>query len=350
MVKKDYLAFIGTNSVRGSQGIYSLRLDGETLRPELLATRQVYNSGALAWGGRRLYAASEGMTFKGKADGGAHAFACDAAGMLTETSAQRSFGQRTCAITVDPRGKNLYGANFYQGTWVAWPLDENGDLLPARLSVAPPEEAGPFRALHCVEAIGDDYVAVISLAECALVVYRASNGERVTSFVFPGHPFCRYLAVRDRMIYAMMQDPGDIYVFRSDLEEKGVLTLLQTISVQEQPLAHYATTTLRFTSDGALLIAATRENSTLTLFSVQADGTLARKQILTLPGQAPRDFAITPDGHAVVTCLQKTDEICVHRIESETLLDTGWKLSIPSPAAAAITMLDETLRSTRRDT
>ena len=40
-----------------------------------------------------------------------------------------------------------------------------------------------------------------------------------------------------------------------------------------------------------------------------------------------------------MTCLQKTNEICIHTIDYEdaTLVDTGRKLAIPSPAAMAIT-------------
>ena len=126
----DCFAFIGTNSVRGSRGIYTARVDGETLRPEIVSARQAYNAGALALKGNRLYAACEGMTFHGLADGGVTAFSWDRYGTLTETRAQRSFGQRTCALAADDARNNLYAANFYLGTWTAWPLDQYGDPGP----------------------------------------------------------------------------------------------------------------------------------------------------------------------------------------------------------------------------
>ena len=67
MQKKDYIAFIGTNSVRGSQGIYTVQIDGDSLQAKVISTQEAYNTGALALSHSKkyLYAASEGMTFGG---------------------------------------------------------------------------------------------------------------------------------------------------------------------------------------------------------------------------------------------------------------------------------------------
>ena len=89
MNKPHYIAFVGTNSVRGSKGIYSVAIDGETFEPVIAATHQVYNTGTLAISKKanRLYAGSEGMTFKGVADGGVYGYAYDENGTLTELGA-----------------------------------------------------------------------------------------------------------------------------------------------------------------------------------------------------------------------------------------------------------------------
>ena len=336
-----YLAFVGTNSVRGSRGIYTLAVDGETFRPRIVSTHQVYNTGTLSMSRTRnlLYAGIEGMTFKGLADGGVIAYSFDGTGVLTEIGAARSHGQRTCTVAVDADTENLYGCNFYEGTFAMWSLDAAGAPLPARKVIAPPDIPGSFKALHCIAPIGKDYIGVISLCECALVIYAASDGRRITSFEFPGHPFCRYLETAGGCIYALMQDPGDIYVFRNCLDESGTIEHIQTICVQDEPLERYGTTVLRATPDGRLMISATRNNSTLTVFRILPDGRLERRNIVSLPGETPRDFAISRDGEIVCTCLQKSDAVCIHRIdyERETLLDTGHRISVPSPAAMAVT-------------
>ena len=342
MSKPRYIAFVGTNSVRGSKGIYSVAIDGETLRPEIVSTHQVYNTGALsiAKNRRLLYAGSEGMTFKGLADGGVYGYSYDENGALTEIGAARSYGQRTCAVAVDDAARNVYGANFYEGTWAKWELDGDGAPQPAQLVVAPPDVPGAFlKALHCITPIGEKYVGVISLTEGALVIYNAADGSRVTDFVFPGRPFCRYLEVCGDCLYALMQDPGDIYVFRNHLEENGSIELIQTISVQREKMERYGTTTIRATPDRTLMIAATRNANSLTVFRVLPDGRLELSDVVKLPGETPRDFGISQDGAITVTCLQKTNEICIHKIDyaNATLVDTGYQLDIPSPAAMAVT-------------
>ena len=104
-------------------------------------------------------------------------------------------------------------------------------------------------------------------------------------------------------------------------------------------MEHYGTTTIRVTPNHKLMLAATRNANSITVFRILPDGKLEMSDIVTLPGETPRDFGISQDGKLVVTCLQKTNEICIHTIDYEhaTLLDTGHKLAIPSPAAMAIT-------------
>ena len=65
MGRESYYAFIGTNSVRGSRGIYTLRIDAETGIAKIMSTAPAYNTGCLALSqdGGILYAAAEGMTF-----------------------------------------------------------------------------------------------------------------------------------------------------------------------------------------------------------------------------------------------------------------------------------------------
>lgn len=336
-----YLAFIGTNSVRGSKGIYSVAIDGSTLQPEVVATHQVYNTGTMAMSKTRdlFYAGIEGMTFKGLADGGCIGYSFDEAGIIREVGAARSHGQRTCTVAVNDDTSYVYGCNFYEGTFAKWPLNEQGGPMEAELVVAPPDIPGAWKALHGIAAIGDRYVGIISLTECALVIYDARDGSRITSFAFEGHPFCRYLEVCGDYIYALMQDPGDIYVFRNHLDENGTIEHIQTISVLEEKLERYGNTTIRVTPNHQLMLVACRNNNSITVFHVNEDGTLHRSSVAALPGETPRDFAISRDGAIVVTCLQKTNEISTHWIdyENETLVYSGHKVPVPSPAAAVVT-------------
>lgn len=340
MDRDCYYAFIGTNSVRGSRGIYTLRIDAASGAAEVVSTAWAYNTGsvALSRDGKNLYAVAEGMTFEGWADGGVTAYQVGQDGVLNRLNGQRSYGQRTCCAAVDGAKKNVYVCNFYDGTWSAYALTGEGALEPARLTVAPPEDSG-WKALHCVEEIGDGYVGVISLAECALVIYRADSGARVTSYTFPCNPFPRYFAAVGEHIYAMMQSPDEIYVFRSHLEERGAVELVQTVRLlDEAHPAMAATSTIRVTPDGRLVLAANRPSNTITVFSRRSDGTLIRERVVDIPGDGPRDFHISGDGALVVTAMQHSDQVYVLKIdyENKTLLPLSGPIRVPSPAAVAV--------------
>lgn len=340
MSKSIYQVYIGTNSVRQSQGIYTVHVDGESLVPRIVSTCPFYNSGALALSEdeRFLYAAVEGMTFDGLADGGVVGYETSPEGVLKKRNGRPSHGQRTCCVAVDTAGKSVSACNFYEGTMSIFDVDDNGFMEPARLVIAPPETAG-WKALHCVGYIQEKYIGVISLAECALVIYRADNGCRVAEYVFPGQPFPRYFAAYGKYIYAMMQMPDDIYVFESCLENGGGIRLIQKVSVmQDSFIGPKATSTLRVTPDGRLLLAANRPTNSITVFLRMDDGALERSAIVTLPGKVPRDFHISRDGRIVVTALQKSDEICIHEIDYEhgTLRECSKVTGIISPASVAV--------------
>lgn len=335
-----YYAYIGTNSVRGSRGIYSVRIDGDVLTAEIVSAEPFYNAGSVALNRDEsmLYAATEGMTFQGLADGGITGFGIAPDGRLTKTGGQRSHGQRTCCVALGNAEKSIYACNFFKGTMSIFDLAEDGSVLPARLVIDPPEDA-KVKALHCVGPIPEEYVGVISLAECALVIYRADNGERVTSAVFPGKPFPRYFEACGRYIYAMMQMPDDIYVYESHLKEEGQIKLLQKISVMEEDFkGGKATSTIRVTPDGKWILAANRPSDTISIFRIQKDGILERNAVEKLPGKGPRDFHISRDGKIVVTALQRSDEISIHRFDGEQGMfrEKAAILKIPSPASVAV--------------
>lgn len=346
MSKHFYHAYIGTNSIRGSQGIYSVRVDADTLNAQIISTSPIYNSGSLTLSsnGQLLYSAVEGMTFEGYADGGAVAYHIQKTGELERINGQRTFGQRTCCIAVDSAARHVYACNFYHGTWTAFDVDQNGALLPARYVVNPPEDA-PLKALHCIGLIGDRYVGVVSLTECAFIVYKAENGERITSYNFDKNnengkrPFVRYFTTYGKNIYVMMQFPDDIYVFENCLDDENCIKLIQKIPVMDENYSGIkATSTLRITPDGSLLMAANRPSDSITVFRRDDEGRLHRSSIAVLPGKVPRDFNISADGKIVVTALQASDEISFHEIDytNAALISRGETLKIPSPAAVAV--------------
>lgn len=341
MKQSWYYAFIGTNSVRGSRGIYTIGIDGETGAGKILSTIQTYNAGgiALSMDEKNLYAAAEGMTYDGKASGGVTSYRVEPDGRLTRLNGRNTFGQRTCCVAVDRGKKTVFTSDFYVGAWSAYPLEQDGSIGPAQVTVFPPDGSDNM-SLHCVAAIEGGFVGVISLSECALVIYRSADGSRVTSFSFPDRAFPRYLAAADGMIYAMLQMPDDVYVFEDHLQENGTIRHIQTIPVMDE--AHRtmpATSTIRISPDHSLVMAANRPSNSVTLYAPGPDRKLEMVCVADIPGDGPRDFNISRDGKLVVVAMQHSNEVVILKVDPENrrLIQTGETLHVPSPAAVAVT-------------
>lgn len=337
MSSPAYLFWIGTNSVRGSRGIYTVCAEPEDLRLHTLYTTEAYNSGALAYDPEhhRLFAASEGMVFLGRASGGVSDYRADRSGWLERISSACTAGQRPCSVAVDPGGANVYAANFFGGSLAMLPVAPDGVIGSPRFVASDPRREGWLHAMHCVSVLdGGRTVAALSVTRSSLVLYDAETGEETGSFCFGDRVFVRSLAACGSHIYVMIQDPGDIHVLR---REGSSLELQQVVRMQPEPEDFYGTSVLRITPDGSLLLAGARRTNTIAVFRIDGSGNLTQTAAVPLPGETPRDFEVSPDGRIVVTALQASDRICVHRIDyrAGTLEPTGSLLSIPSPAAVA---------------
>ncbi len=340
MAETYYYAYIGTNSVRGSRGIYCLKINAETLRTEITDTCDFYNAGGidLSRDEKALYAACEGMTFHGYADGGIARFTVGD-GCLAETGWALGKGQRTCCVSVSPDDKTAAAASFMNGMLTLYRVSSDGKMTLLHEIPTPKVEHMP-EALHCVKIIGNHEAAVISITEDAVILYDLESGSRTGFFGFEKDEHPRYLECREDIIYAMLQEPGYIYVLKNKPDEKGILPMLQKVSVLPADFeGRCETTTLRITPDGRVLIAASRGNNSLSVFAVQADGTLKLKRVFPLHSVKPRDFNISRDGKLAVVACQQSDEVYVYRINAEKYMiepENYEKIDIPSPAAVMV--------------
>lgn len=338
MTKPAYTIWIGTNSVRGSQGIYTVTADQDTLAMHIVHTQDAYNTGAIAYDptSRRLFAVSEGMVFDGKASGGVTSYAVDAGGRLTPLGKTCTLGQRPCSIAADPQGENVYTANFFGGSLSMIPVEPDGTLRPVRKLITDPIQPGWLHAMHCVGVLDEGKtVAALSVSRSSLLLYDAQSGAELCSYCFGEKVFVRSLAAWGAYIYVLIQDPGYVYVLK---REGRNLIQQQAALMQPPPPDFYGSSALRVTPNGRFLLAGARRTNTIAVFRIGEDGGLEQTDAVHLPGETPRDFAVSPDGAIVVTALQASDELCIHRIDEQrgTLVLEQTGLKIPSPAAVAI--------------
>lgn len=340
MSKAFYYAYIGTNSVRGSKGIYCLKIYSDTLQPEIVSTYDLYNSGGLDLNSDEtvLLAACEGMTFHGLADGGVTRLGLDG-DTMNEVSWAPGYGQRTCCVSISCDSRNAAACSFMNGNLAIYSFRPDGTFYLEH-NIPTPKAANMPDALHCVKILDQSTVAVISITECAVILYSMETGKRMGIFRFAENEHPRYIEAYGDTIYALMQEPGYIYVLGKQADETGKLPMLQKISILPSDFAgRCETTTLRIAPGGDLLIAASRGNNSLSVFRVNVDGQLSLKSVLRLKGIKPRDFNISRDGQIAVVACQQSDEVYVYRIDHESyaLVDTApGRVEIPSPAAVMV--------------
>ena len=141
MQKKGYTAWIGTNTMRNSLGIYTVSINGDTLRGEIKHTEKAYNTGALALSkdGKRLYAASEGMSFMGYGSGGVMSYRIDGGGKLVYLNGTPFGGNGLVASPWMKVGthstRQIFTAAAYlwcRYAMMGWGLSERSSLPPSR--------------------------------------------------------------------------------------------------------------------------------------------------------------------------------------------------------------------------
>jgi 6-phosphogluconolactonase len=347
MPSDGQLLFVGTYTVRGSEGIYAFRMDPGTGDLEPVGRpAAVENPSFLAADptGRFLYAVQENGP-----EGGVAAFRINhGTGELAPINSQLSHGSAPCHLSVDQTGRFVVAANYSSGSVTVLPVGEAGELREASCviqhagqGVDPERQEGP----HAHSAtIGPDNqrVFVADLGLDKVFVYRLdlATGELHPNEmpwldIHPGagprhmafHPSGRLAFVineLDNTLVALGHDP-----------DTGALTELQTV-----PTLPADFTGTSFCADvhvhpsGRFVYGSNRGHDSLAIFGVEAaTGRLALVGHEPTGGRNPRNFALAPGGEFLLAANQDTDDIVTFRLDGETgrLSPTGHVTRVPAP-------------------
>ncbi len=311
-----YTAYVGTNSIRDSRGIYTLSIS-DSGEGEVLGATPAYNSGYLALNadGTRLYAVSEGMSFMGKASGGVLSY--DAA--LTppqELNRRFSGGQRPCCMSLSEDGKTLYVSNFFGGSISVFPVKQDGTVGECKKFIKEQPLPGRLDGMHCVEELPNNEFGAVYLGTGSVIIYDAVSFEEKQRFSLDGGAFPRHFTASadGNTLYLLLQTPPEVHVAQRGND--GKFSVQQVLSaVPEDFDSHAEAAAVRLTPNGRLLLASTRIANTIAVYRVGQNGLLETSAVVRLPVKTPRDIVVTPDGRFLLTTGQATDNICVHEID-----------------------------------
>jgi 6-phosphogluconolactonase len=313
----------------GSRGIQRGSLDTKTGELKLLGVAgEARNPSFLAVhpNGKSLYAAIE-------IDGGAvTAFAVEKDGSLRKLNTESSRGSGNCFVSVDPSGRNVFAANYGDGSIACLPIRDDGSVAPASASVKhkgkgpiTDRQDGPHA--HALYANGA-FAYACDLGTDDVFVYRfdAASGTLTPndppSAKVPAGGGPRHLAFHPKGGFAYVNDEitSAVTVFAHDAA-KGTLAALQTISTLPDgyPDARKNSTAEIFCHpNGRFLYVSNRVHDSVAVFAIGGDGKLTVVQYAPAGVKIPRGFALAPDGEWLVVAGQDSNSIASHRIDPAT--------------------------------
>lgn len=340
--------YVGTYSVRGSEGIYVFEFDRKagTMRPvQSVSNAKSPSFLAVHPSGNYLYSVNEGAD----KSGGVSAYAIDpATGKLQYLNSQPSLGGGACHVAVDQTGKTVFISNYGGGSLAVLPIQANGSLNAPTDSV---QNAGsgpnstrqekahvhsatlsPDNRFLYVADLGTDKLHIFAIdpktstvkpAQTPFVTVKPGAGPRHFTF----HPNGKYAYLVEELI-------SSVAVFSRDVQT-GSLTLIQdaVATLPDGFTGQNTSADIHIDSSGKFLYQSNRGANTLAIFSISNDGRLTKVGDQPVEGKTPRNFLIDPKGEFVFVANQDTDNITIFRRDGKSgkLTYTGQAVSVPAP-------------------
>ncbi|MBM3497465.1 MAG: lactonase family protein [Armatimonadetes bacterium] len=341
------MLFVGTYTARGSEGIYSYRVDPDTGALTLAAvTGGVANPSFLAVDvpRRRLFAVQETGP-----EGAVFAYHIDAqTGELTPVNQQPSHGAAPCHLSVDSGGRCVLVANYSTGSACVLPVGQDGQLLEAS-AVVQHAGSGPRtdrqEGPHAHSITLDPHerfalVADLGLDRVMVYAFHAGRGT-LTPHAPPWaqvHPAAgpRHLAFHPsgRYVYVINELDSTLTAFAYDAGE-GILTPLQTAPTLPGHFdGHSTCADVHVSPSGRFLYGSNRGHDSLVIYAIDAStGLLAYVGHEPTQGRNPRNFAFDPTGRFLLAANQDSDTLVTFRLDPETgkLSPTGHVTHVSMP-------------------
>ena len=344
----DLFAFVGTYTRLGSEGIYTLKMNGNTgeLEQVSLATG-IENPSFLALdpSNEHLYAVCE----VGDKDGGGAcaAFSINqATGELTPINQQSTGGPGPCHLMVDGSDSLVIATNYAGGSVAVLPINDDGSLGERTefiqhegSSINPQrQEKAHAHSVNIDESNTHAYVCDLGMDKVFIYDIDHENGklnpsQQPSVDEVPGQgPRHFTFHPSGKFVYVLNELGCTITAYH--LSANGGLKPIETVGTLPDDWEGDNTTADIHTSpDGNYVYASNRGHHSLVIYEVDSSsGRLTYVGHEQTRGETPRNFAITPDGRFVLAENQDTGTVVTfNRNADGTLEATGSVIDVPAP-------------------
>lgn len=340
---KNYQLLIGTYTSTGvSKGIYSYTVNVEEgIFTQQSVASEMKNPSYLALSADKKMLYAIGETDKASRVG-AYAFD-EQHGTFKFINSALTVGRGPCFICVTD--KHVFTANYGGGSLSVIGRNPDGSLTElvqliehAGGSIDPKRQTKSY--VHQVSFTPDGkYLIANDLGTDKVVVYRY-DPTAASKVLVPYDSVKVKLGSGPRHItfskngkyaYLMQEMDGTVTAFSLD---NGKLKIIQETTVVKKQGIENGGADIHLSPDGKFLYATNRGTANdISCFKVEKDGKLTFVQQVSTGGEAPRNFALTPDGDYVFVANQRSDNIVLFKRDKKSgcLTDTGRKIMIGAP-------------------
>ncbi|MCM4162467.1 MULTISPECIES: lactonase family protein [unclassified Arenibacter] len=340
--KENLKLLVGTFAEGDGQGIYQLDFNPET--GELTNSRRVAEENKpgylyLSKDGNRVYSSN------GTKPGSVSAFQWNKdKTALNRVGNLPSIGDGACYVGVSPEEHLLAAANYSSGSIVLYPLDEKGGMIDDPQGIqhngSGPHPNQKSAHAHCVQfSQNGKFLYAVDLGIDQVLTYPIDSdnklGEAKVGLQLDPGDGPRHLVFHptQNMVFIINELSSTVVSATVD-EETGVFTTIDKKSTlpdgYQEP---NACADIHISKDGKFLYASNRGHNSIAVYSVSESGELKLLTIVSVQGDWPRNFTLSPDGNFLLVANQKSDNITVFEVDKQTgLLNyTGNQIHLPQP-------------------
>jgi len=350
--KQKEILYVGTYSMRDSQGLYVYEFNRDSLNFKLIQTLPHLHSPSFLEihpSGKYVFTVSGTPRSDGRRRGLLSAFAVNPEdGSLEMINQVPIYGAGYCHVNFDNEGKWVYVSNYSSGSMIVYPvLDAGsvGDSIQNFIYTGSSVNAERQNQshIHSVMVSPDNrHVYVADLGTDKLMSYEINHesgklsptaspwtptnpGAGPRHFTF--HPSGPYIYVAEEL-------SSSTSVYRRD-SETGALSEIQRVSsLPEDFIGQNTNADIHTDPDGNHLYVSNRGHNSLVIYSINPeDGMLETTGYESTRGGHPHNFMMDPNGENVLVANHDSDNVVVfsRNPEDGSLTYAGTTLEIPAP-------------------
>ncbi len=339
--------YVGTFTSEGAKGIYYCEFDKKTGEISLKETFQgVDNPSFLKISPDRkyLYVVNRAPKEIEPTGGYVSAYEIGKDGIIKFLNKQLSHGADPCHVDVSKDGKFVAVANYGGGTTALYAIDKNGSLLPASSvivnqgsSINKSRQTKPFA--HSIKFspfsnqvfsadLGTDQLNIFSLEGDQLV----QNGQKYVKLDPGAGPRHFDFYPDGDFIFVISELNSTITTLKREGQNWEKYQVISTLPADFKEVSYCAD--IHVSADGKFLYGSNRGHNSIAVFEIIGNEKLLKSVgFVSVEGNWPRNFALSPDGNYLLVANQKSGNITVFKINKETGMPvfTGNEIKIPAP-------------------